>query len=847
MEIRKRQLARVILIFIFLLAAAAIIPAILSVNASGTGSYTITEGDTRQNEIQRGVTLNCWNWSYINIETNMGLIYEMGFTSVQTLPVQPEKESAKASALGTEAEFESMCKKAHDYGIKVIVDVEVDNMANQSTNYVIDYLEECIDLGVDGFCFDSANCIGEYGKDFWATVIDGTTFYASSTRGINLYCYGVVLGKLDTAEKMYISDYTRYMSITDNEKGETLREYIKSGDAANAVLSDYYKETNAFNLVLWAESKDTYAQGDSSNVPTNVINKTWALLAARADAMGIYFARPYNMESKLGASDITGWANKEVAAVNDFHNAFSGQSEKLASENGIVYCERGTSGIVLVNCQGANADVDIAVSMKNGNYVDHITGNIFTVSNGRLCGEIGDTGIAVVYNPVREPKIYVSMESGIFTTDTLELKIELSNAEVGTYQVGRGEAVSFVGEAKITIDRDEYKGKSINVKVTAKLGSKETSKTFTYTKGQKSENVAYIALPEAIGKDVYCYVYDAEKVTLNNGNWPGAKMTFVKDGIYMYEVPDAIENPRVVFTTADGNRYPDDGEQGFVLAGNMVLQDGKWEQYVPEVVSYGKVVVYHVDEAGKTISTLDTLEGKVGDEYQTSVKSIYGYNFVKVDGNPNGKFADGQIEVKYIYSKIKVENTRTAYIKKPSTWGTTMYCYAYSADEESVENAKWPGVEMTYVANGIYKYEVPADISNPLVIFNDNRYQYPGSMQRGLELPNDMIYASGIWKEFSENLLSNENVAYIMLNQNWGAKMYCYAYSSDDGMINAYWPGVEMEHVSGNLYKYKVPSNITNPLVIFTDGNNQYPGSMKPGLPLVGSMIFKNGKWEDYK
>ena len=543
MELRRRQLAITILVFLFLLIAAAVIPSILSVNASGTDSYTITEGNARQNEIQKGVTLHCWNWSYKNIEANMELIHEMGFTTIQTSPVQPTKESTLGkdveddwwvyyqpvgfsvddtgtSALGTKAEFESMCEKAHEYGIKVIVEVVTNHMAYQSANnlsnaivddikndpdcwhniylnaadysnrfeitqhcmgglpdlntsnkkvqnYVLDFLKECIDAGVDGFCFDSAKYIetpgdssNECGSDFWPTVIDGATFYALASKGIELYCYGEVIDQPDTAGNLPIAAYTQYMSVTDNEKGENLRNYINSGDAINAAVPNYYKDTTALNLILWPESHDTYAEGSSAYITTAVINKTWALLAARADAMSIYLARPYNMHSKLGAADITGWTNKEVEAVNDFHNAFVGESENLASENGIAYCERGTSGIVLVNCKGNNADVDVAVySIKDGNYVDQITGATFTVYKGRICGKIGDTGIAVVYNPEREPKIYISQGSGIFTSDTLELTVTLSNAEVGTYQIGEGEIMSFLGEANITIGKYLYNGK----------------------------------------------------------------------------------------------------------------------------------------------------------------------------------------------------------------------------------------------------------------------------------------------------------------------------------------------------------------------------------------------------
>ena len=43
--------------------------------------------------IQNGVTLHCWNWSFREIEKNMALIADMGFTAIQTSPIQPLKEA----------------------------------------------------------------------------------------------------------------------------------------------------------------------------------------------------------------------------------------------------------------------------------------------------------------------------------------------------------------------------------------------------------------------------------------------------------------------------------------------------------------------------------------------------------------------------------------------------------------------------------------------------------------------------------------------------------------------------------------------------------------------------------
>ena len=80
----------------------------------------------------------------------------------------------------------------------------------------------------------------------------------------------------------------------------------------------------------------------------------------------------------------------------------------------------------------------------------------------------------------------------------------------------------------------------------------------------------------------------------------------------------------------------------------------------------------------------------------------------------------------------------TIYATKPSGW-SKMYAYVYTGDGASaVNNAAWPGVEMTAADNCDqtgYKYEVPDSLaSNAKVIFNDGgSQQFPGSREPGLD------------------------------------------------------------------------------------------------------------------
>lgn len=459
-----------------MITAPFLVPVCMQADAADTVDVSDKIADaTAVANVQDGVTLHCWNWSFANIEANMAEIAAAGYTAVQTSPIQQVKKSTKGSAtvgakwwmyyqpvtfsidntgnsaLGTKAEFISMCAAAEKYGIKVIVDVVANHLGNQDRNdlataiisdirndpscwhdlsintsnyndryditqhcmdglpdlntsnkkiqnYVLSFLKECVDAGANGFRFDAAKHIETpedlgCASDFWPTVIDGIKAYAP-----NVYIYGEVL---EDTGGVAVSAYTKYMSITDNQWSNKIRNDVIDSGNADAFCYTYDKGASADKLVLWAESHDTYANDthESTYVSETNINKTWALVAARDGAMGLYFARPKSTSQKLGEASKTAWNWKEVAEVNKFHNAFVGQGEYITKTNGYVSIERGTTGIVIVNV-GSDGDVNIPVAkMVNGTYIDQISGNTFTVSDGRVTGKIThQCGYAVIYN-----------------------------------------------------------------------------------------------------------------------------------------------------------------------------------------------------------------------------------------------------------------------------------------------------------------------------------------------------------------------------------------------------------------------------------------------------------------
>ena len=446
--------------------------------AISSGTYGLAQN------IQDGVILHAWNWSYKTIEDNMADIAAAGYSAVQTSPVQQPRDynaswtqvstqwwkyyqpldltfATEHTWMGTPAEFQAMCTTAHSYGVKVIVDIVANHLANDrdgagnardnrnsgipaylrnndsywhvntiwasdgnrydmtmgSTGqpdlntgnsavqgFIINLMKTCIDKGADGFRFDAAKHIevpeDPYGagSSFWPNVTSQVSSYGSS-KGKNIYYYGEVLNTAATA----LSNYTEYISLTDNQTGNNVKTNVLNGNAAGAAASGYVFNLGADKTVLWAESHDIFAENQF--ISNTDIMLTWAIVASRADATSLFLARPWSYTgNEMGQAGDTSWKGANVAAVNKFHNYFVGQGEYLSNSGSVVINERGTTGAVLVNLSGGSVSVNAQANrMIDGTYKDQISGNNFTVSNGRITGSITGKNIAVLYNTAASP------------------------------------------------------------------------------------------------------------------------------------------------------------------------------------------------------------------------------------------------------------------------------------------------------------------------------------------------------------------------------------------------------------------------------------------------------------
>ena len=107
-----------------------------------------------QDTVQGSAILHCFDWSFDEIKAHLPEIAASGYTAVQTSPVQPPKDYNAAwtdtngqwwklyqplgfriagegeSWLGSAADLTELCTEAERYGIKVIVDVVSNHLAN---------------------------------------------------------------------------------------------------------------------------------------------------------------------------------------------------------------------------------------------------------------------------------------------------------------------------------------------------------------------------------------------------------------------------------------------------------------------------------------------------------------------------------------------------------------------------------------------------------------------------------------------------------------------------------------------------------------------------------------------
>ncbi len=543
---------------------------------------------------------------------------------------------------------------------------DLDTSNKDYQNYLIGYLDTLADCGVDGFRFDAAKHIetpddGAVASDFWPTITN-----AILKKNPDAYIYGEVLGLNGLVP---ITAYTKYMDVTDFAYGSIVRNAIKTKKASASLANYGYTGSQKADNVLWLESHDTFTTNPSNSDSSNFLSieqqiAGWAVVGARKDAPALYLVRtncakldvtPSLVSIKYdeligapGAADT--WKNPAVQAVNQFKNEFVGQSETISANGNLFFVQRGTTGMVISNLATGTATVNQACTMANGTYVDQVSGNKFTVSGGKISGTVGESGVAVVYNPKKAaPIAKVKLNSTVLGADTLKsytgstatIAVTLENATSGTIKVGNLDTVEVpVDGAAITLNSSISAGHSIDVTVTATNGTQTTSNTYKILKKDASETKrVYFDNTVTQWPKVHVYCKTGENRSTEIVDFPGYAMTkdATNPNLYYYDVPANTNYvkfsegkvaahighsesvcggycgrtmPPTVIYYGTANTAANRESGGYKLTGSMIFEKLEWKDYgdYPTTILKSTDISYSTEMPTEPVSTIPTYE-----------------------------------------------------------------------------------------------------------------------------------------------------------------------------------------------------------------------------------------------
>lgn len=694
-----------------------------------------------KDNIQDGVILHCFDWTLADIQEEIPNIAKAGFTAVQTSPVHERAGKGSVwydvyrpydfkigNGLGTEADLKALCAKAHEYGVKVIVDVVANhtdhpNVAerlkdeslyherfgvgnwhdrhqvtfgmigmwdldtNNSTVQAIikQYIQDLKACGVDGVRWDAIKHIGlpSEGDSFMQNVVDQ-----------EMYNYGEILDSTGGDDNVLFPEYQTYMSITDNGYGNGFANSFAGGSINESVGNFNQRNAKTEKLVYWGESHDTYANdgGESKNKSQNVIDRAYAVVAGNNGATALYFSRPAQKaknDIKFGDKGSVHFKDAEVAQVNHMHNVCAGEPNCYVKGNGVCAQVR-KSGAVIVLGSGSDRDVTVANGagdgkwLKSGTYKDMVGGGVFTVNASTISGHVGESGIAVIYNAgpiVLTPEVVFNPVDGTaFSDETLTVTATPLNAVSAWIQVNGGAKQTFTAAKQFTVGADVAYGKNVTITwgATDKAGKTESG-SVTYKKVK-----AYV--PE-LGKadEISCF--------LETSNAAAA--------VYVF---DNTVNP----TPEYAGKWNDAINTKLPLVGKSVSGKNVFKWTYDGPLTKVPTHIIFVDGNGNKLSQID--QEFVNHGYY--VDGTYSTTVTKVH-------EDEIVDPKYVY------------YDNASNW-ENVYCYFYNGKTSS---SAWPGVKMTYDASashngktGWYKATIPTAYLNAKFFINDGT---PGTAIKG--------------------------------------------------------------------------------------------------------------------
>jgi len=373
------KMKRVLSVLLAVLIVASCFAATATVVASGAGTDLAATGSAYDDmqasvaasnkyglsqTVNDGTILQAWNWSFKNIEANLETVAAQGFTTIQVSPPNEIKKATKGvkvtagddngwwmfyqpvgfqinqstdNALGTKSEFVSMCAKAHQLGLKVIVDAVINHVGTKdgtpdSDSSVMNHVNDKVKT------YEPEIYNNQLFHSPWKkmTYIESNASQYDSTYDLTRNCTSGLpdLKTEDTRVQSAIYDYLEELvsAGADGFRFDAAK-HIETPDDISSLKSDFW--INTLQKVQKAHSdQEIYAYGEILN--TCGVN------------------RPFSMYTKLfDVTDSSSYWNIKDAATTGGGNAipyypnanFSSSNTVLWDESHDTYSDGATSSL----------------------------------------------------------------------------------------------------------------------------------------------------------------------------------------------------------------------------------------------------------------------------------------------------------------------------------------------------------------------------------------------------------------------------------------------------------------------------------------------------------------------
>ena len=758
-------------------------------------------------DMKDGATLHAFEWSFKTIMENIPDIAKAGYTSIQTEPIVKIKDNRKLGTgnwylnwyyvyqptdmsignyvVGSEDEFKEMCKLAHQYGLRIIVDSvsnhftsdfdviegkwknkayyhedkqisdynnredctqhklsglwDLNTQDDTVTEGMHDLLVQTVADGADGFRYDAAKHIelsdevfGGKQSHYWDTILQNGAQYQ----------YGEVLEDANVREADYAnlfnSSSPRGGGITDSSYGHEVRNAVQFKNLGASHFTSHSKVTED-KTVNWVESHDNFANGEA-NIPQELsdewIKYGWAGVTAQKNGMSLFFDRPYKDGGTYGTGGVGAYGNgsgpfTENSKLGDAGSDLWKDPEVVAVNhfrNAMVGEASNVSNCGDDNClmveryAGSAAQDGMVVANANGSD-KNLAGQSTKLANGTYTDEVTGSTITVSGGKVTSGTVK-GQSIAAFSNKTRSGKVSTAEA-----YPNKG---TIPGESK-TITLRSYQSTNTTYSTSdGQSGSFKDGDTIEIGSKAKSDEVVTVTV----------------KGTGADGEAIKHTYSYTKYGDPTYDPSDGTSSPCDKYCMEymeknglDPDCYIDAKEpchpRNVTVTAIKVSGDTSMDLASTQSVQLKADVT--TDPAGKrpsvtwtssdtSVATVDS-KGKVSGLKAGTVK-------ITATAGTNKKSDSITITI----TGVKPEVSNVIYATKPSGW-SKIYAYVYN-DTTSKNNGNWPGVEMTQLTAddscakvGTYKYEV-SDLGEGkyrVIFTNGSGAQTPGGNQPGIE------------------------------------------------------------------------------------------------------------------